>query len=441
MANPMLIKEVTEDRLSLLLKRNMEINPKFSNVETEDIFQKICTSKEDLNMTDDIPAEEISKWIEPRTALEKCRPLLSNYERHEILNFPKIFFIGSSKMKNSKISGDFPFGNFGFDDMENYYMAIPHDHIGYRYEILKVLGKGSFGQVLKVYDHKTGEFAALKIIRNDKRFLYQAKREVKILEHLLREDASNTANVVHIKNNFIFRSHMCIVFELMSLNLYELVKKNKFRGMKVAVVRKFAYSIAIALSLVHRKQIIHGDLKPENVLLKKYGMTGIKLVDFGSSCYTDGKLMTYVQSRFYRAPEVILECGYDTAVDIWSFGCLVAELVLGQPLLPGQDEDDQLALMIEMLGPPPASLLARSRDRGSRFISCTTGQPRYLMRRGIASRGAPGSRDIEQVLGPFIKQEQDSLVIDFIRRCLHWDPATRLTADQALGHPWLASLF
>ena len=435
------MKEITEDRLSLLLKRNMEISKKLQNVETKDIFQKICTSKEDLNMIDEVPAEEISKWIEPRTALEQFLPLLSNYERQEILSFSKIFFIGSSKMKNSKISGDFPLGNFGFDDMENYYIALPHDHIGYRYEILKVLGKGSFGQVLKVYDHKTGEFAALKIIRNDKRFLHQAKREVKILEHLLREDASNTANVIHIKNNFIFRGHMCIVFELMSLNLFELVKKNKFRGMKVGVVRKFAYSIAIALSLVHRKQIIHGDLKPENVLLKKYGLTGIKLVDFGSSCYTEGRLLSYVQSRFYRAPEVILEVspGYDTAVDIWSFGCLVAELVLGQPLLPGRDEEDQLALMMEMLGPPPGSLLGRSRDRGSRFISCTTGQPRYLMRGG--SRGAPASRNIQQVLGPFIKQDQDSLVIDFVRRCLQWEPASRLTADQALGHPWLASLF
>ena len=121
MANPRLMKEITEDRLSLLLKRNMEISKKLQNVETKDIFQKICTSKEDLNMIDEISEEEISKWIEPQTALEQFLPLLSNYERREILNFSKIFFIGSSKMKNSKISGDFPIGNFGFDDMENYF--------------------------------------------------------------------------------------------------------------------------------------------------------------------------------------------------------------------------------------------------------------------------------------------------------------------------------
>ena len=168
-----------------------------------------------------------------------------------------------------------------------------------------MLGKGSFGQVLKVYDHKSKQYAALKIVRNDKRFLQQAKREVKILEQLLREDQADTANVVHIKNSFIFRGHACIVFELMSINLYELIKKNKFVGFSPRLVRNFAHSLCIALSLIRRNQIIHGDLKPENILLRQPGKSGLKVIDFGSSCYTDGKLHGYVQSRFYRAPEVI----------------------------------------------------------------------------------------------------------------------------------------
>ena len=103
----------------------------------------------------------------------------------------------------------------------------------------------------------------------------------------------------------------------MSLNLFDLVKSNKFKGMKLSVIKKFAQSIARALSFVHRKRIIHGDLKPENVLLQQYGRTGVKVIDFGSSVYTDGKLLTYVQSRFYRAPEVILGLHYDTR---WTCG-------------------------------------------------------------------------------------------------------------------------
>ena len=95
--------------------------------------------------------------------------------------------------------------------------------------------------------------------------------------------------------------------------------------------------------------------------------------------------MIYVQSRFYRAPEVILECRYDTAVDIWSFGCLVAELVLGQPLLPGRDEDDQLALMMELLGSPPASLLHAATRLRLRVV-------RSLLSAGRVVRSRPPAR-------------------------------------------------
>ena len=212
--------------------------------------------------------------------------LLSPYERNEIYHYSKIYYIGS-KAANKKLPGnDFLENNYGYDDAEGGYLPIAHDHIAYRYEVLKGLGKGSFGQVLKVYDHKSKQYAALKIVRNDPRFLQQAKREVKILEQLLQEDHANTANIVHIKNSFLFRGHVCIVFELMSINLYELIKKNKYRGFSPRLVKNFAHSITVALSTLSRHRIIHSDLKPENILLRQPGKSGLKVIDFGSSCYT-----------------------------------------------------------------------------------------------------------------------------------------------------------
>ena len=418
---------------------NRQRLPAYTRQDNVEFSDKIYPQDKSRNFTKirEISEEEKTAWMNPEKVLCLYRNSLTPFERYEILHYNKVYFIGSLVF-DTKISGEFSKqSNYGYDDRDGSYKVVSHDHIAYRYEVLKILGRGSFGQVVKAYDHKSKVFVALKIIRNDRRFLHQAKKEVKILEHLLLEDKNDTGNIVHIKNSFIFRSHMCIVFELMSLNLYDLVKKNNFQGFRIQLVKNFAISIAGALDIVHRNRIIHGDLKPENIVLKHYGRSAIKVIDFGSSCYSDGKLLGYVQSRYYRAPEVILGLHYGTAVDIWSFGCLLAELVLGYPVLPGQNEEDQMGLIIEMLGLPPHHLLMATRDRGSRFFSCTTGQPRYLMRPDREARGLPGSRDLALLLTPRLREEQDFLMIDFIKRCLQWDPRQRITASMALRHPWL----
>ena len=239
----------------------------------------------------------------------------------------------------------------------------------------QVIGKGSFGQVLKVYDHKTNQYAALKIVRNEKRFHRQAQEEIRILMHLKKQDVNDYYKIVHIFDNFVFREHQCITFELLSMNLYELTKRNRFSGFSLQLVRKFAYSLLQCLECLYRNKIIHCDLKPENILLKQQGRSAIKVIDFGSSCYEHQRVYTYIQSRFYRAPEVILGAKYGMAIDIWSFGCILAELYTGIPIFPGEDEADQLACIIELLDMPPQSLLDQSK-RARNFIS-SRGYPRY----------------------------------------------------------------
>lgn len=374
--------------------------------------------------------------------------ILSPFEKTEIFSYQQIYFIGQKAAQTrGKISGTNSFApNLGFDDPEGSYNHITHDQVAYRYEVLRVLGKGSFGQVLKVFDHKKQEFAALKIIRNDKKFEKQARRELKILEHLLMEDSEGSANVVHMKNSFMFRNHACIVFELMSLNLYELIKKNRFQSFDTSLVRNFSHSILLALSTLSRARIIHGDLKPENILLKQPGKSGLKVIDFGSSCYEGASLYSYVQSRFYRAPEVILGAPYTCAIDMWSLGCIVTELLTGLPLLPGEEEQDQMALCMELLGLPPPQLISRGR-RSHKFFT-SEGQPRYCqvtwrdglqMVEGSSSgkgryRGPPGSRDLRSALRG---SGADLLCLDFIGRCLAWEPERRMTPAQALRHAWL----
>lgn len=170
------------------------------------------------------------------------------------------------------------------------------------------------------------------------------------------------------------------------------------------------------------------------------------MIDFGSSCYEHQRVYTYIQSRFYRAPEVILGARYGMPIDMWSLGCILAELLTGFPLLPGEDEADQLACIMELLGMPPQRLLEQSK-RAKNFIS-SKGYPRYctastqadgttVLRGGLSRRGKPrgppGSKDLKRAL----KGCEDPLFLDFIRCCLEWDPEARMTPSAALRHAWL----
>jgi dual specificity tyrosine-phosphorylation-regulated kinase 2/3/4 len=370
--------------------------------------------------------------------------VLTNFEKQEIFNYPQIFCVGS---RAKKIHGTANANaNGGYDTENGSYHHVIHDHIAYRYEVLKVIGKGSFGQVVKAYDHKTHTYVGLKTVRNEKRFHKQAEEEIKILDHLKRLDNDNTMNIIHMLDHFTFRNHKCITFELLSMNLYELIKKNRFQGFSLQLVRKFAHSILQCMDVLYRQKIIHCDLKPENVLLKQPGRSGIKVIDFGSSCFEHERIYSYIQSRFYRAPEVILGGRYGMAIDMWSFGCILAELYTGFPLLPGEDEGDQLAAMIELIGMPPESMLEsckRSRNFFSskgipRYCCVTTGPDGQPLLTGSRNkrgkyRGPPGSKD----LGTALKGCDDALFLDFIRRCMDWDPTVRISPPEALRHQWL----
>lgn len=175
--------------------------------------------------------------------------------------------------------------NYGYDDTKGNYRINVKDHIAYRYEILSFLGKGSFGVAVKCFDHKTKEEVALKIIKNKKKYYYQAGVELKILQFLKENDPEDTMNIIHMKDFVIFRKHLCISFELMSVNLYEFLKLNDFEGLSLSLIRRFAIQLLYALKYLKEHNVIHCDLKPENILLKDPSKSGIKIIDFGSSCF------------------------------------------------------------------------------------------------------------------------------------------------------------
>ncbi|CAG9321914.1 unnamed protein product [Blepharisma stoltei] len=377
-------------------------------------------------MKENIPATDEVKFPMPgASALKSYKAYLSSWEQGEILDYNKIYFIGNHAKKSHLRVGP----NNGFDDDRGDYKISLGDHICYRYEVNQQLGKGSFGQVFKAYDHKDKEFVAMKIIRNKSRFHQQGVVEVKVLKALKDHDSQDRYNVVHIKDFFIFRKHLCITFELLSINLYDFIKSNHFHGLSLPLIRRFAYQILQCLKLSHRLGIIHCDLKPENILLRQSNKSSLKVIDFGSSCYEDQKLYTYIQSRFYRAPEIMLGIPYTTGIDMWSFGCILVELYTGYPLFPGESELEQLQCIMEVKGIPPYSILQQS-TRSKLFFD-PSGYPKITAN----SRGKkhyPSTKELKEIL-----RDTDAPFQDFIEKCLEWDPERRIKAEEALKHMWI----
>lgn len=172
---------------------------------------------------------------------------------------------------------------------------------------------------------------------------------------------------------------------------------------------------------MNENNIVHCDLKPENILLRKINKSGIKIIDFGSGCFENEKIYTYIQSRFYRAPEIVLGIPYNAAIDMWSFGCILYELYVGYPLFPGEDEKDHMALMMEVKGIPPRSVLARSSRRKVFF------DEDYNPIIAPNSRGKvriPGNKNLFSLMNC-----SDKDFVDFIDKCIEWKHEVRMTPE------------
>jgi len=310
---------------------------------------------------------------------------------------------------------------------------VTKDHIAFRYEVQNPLGRGSFGQVLRAIDHKTKQPVALKIIRNKKKFHEQALVEVKILKQLRGNDREDKYNVVRMIDHFLFRQHMVIVFELHGMNLYEFMKASKFQPMASSMLKKFAAQILMASAYMWRERVIHCDMKPENIVLKDNGKLSIKIIDLGSSCFDSERIYTYIQSRFYRAPEIIMGLSYGRQIDMWSVGCIVCELALGYPIFPGENEMEQMQCFAEVLGQPPVDMVEKA-PRKKHFFDAQNKVK--LVPNSRKKVRIPSSKSLTAML-----KQNDSQFEDFLLCFLKWDPTVRVTPTEAMRHPWVADMF
>ncbi|MCJ1472732.1 dual specificity protein kinase yak1 [Lambiella insularis] len=361
--------------------------------------------------------------------------------------------------------------NDGYDNEDSDYILYVNDILGNednghknRYLILDVLGQGTFGQVVKCQNLKTQEVVAVKVVKNRTAYFNQSMMEVSVLDLLNGKlDKHDDHHLLRLKDTFIHRQHLCLVFELLSVNLYELIKQNQFRGLSTTLVRVFAQQLLNGLSLLNKARLIHCDLKPENILLKNLESPIIKIIDFGSACDERQTVYTYIQSRFYRSPEVLLGLPYSSAIDMWSLGCIVVELFLGLPLFPGSSEYNQVSRITEMLGLPPTWMLEMGKQSGEFFEKTHDefGRRTYRLKsmeqysREHSTKEQPSKKYFQAITLPEIirsysmprkNMKQNEIdremnnrlaFIDFVRGLLNINPLERWSPQQAKLHPFI----
>lgn len=401
---------------SLSTEKNLKIgvNNVFSYFPLETTRTSYHRSIKGFFIDEYVKGEVIAECLTPEKVLKENSTLLTEYEKKEILNYPEVYYISNSTKKH----------NGKFCDEKGYYRAFVGDQISYRYEISHLLGDGSFGIVVSCFDHKTQNPVAIKILRKGKNFEEIGEHEVKALDSIERDGFNDT--IIDKLDQFRFRGHFCIVFELLSIDLFSYLKKNQFQGMNVNVLRRIAVQMLIGLKHIHKSGLIHCDLKPENILFKAMNKSSIKIIDFGSACEQSNKLFTYIQSRYYRAPEVMLDMDYNEKIDIWSLGCILFEMYTGTPLFVGRDEYEQLCRIVEVMGEFPSKMVRMSARRNELFDN----EGKLVCVDEYMAEG--GSKRLSSII-----KSCDRGFIDFLSECLKLDPKQRIDAEQALSHPWI----
>ncbi|KIJ12576.1 hypothetical protein PAXINDRAFT_82735 [Paxillus involutus ATCC 200175] len=340
-------------------------------------------------------------------------------------------------------------------DPEGYYQVILGEQLdGGRYQVFSSLGKGMFANVVRARvlqeAGESGKEVAIKIIRSQESMYRAGLKEVQILNKLRQADPDDKKHIVRLERTFEHRGHLCLVFESMSMNLRDVVKRfGKDVGLNIKAVRAYAHQLFLALSLLKKANIMHADIKPDNILVNEQ-KTLLKLCDLGSaSDATENDITPYLVSRFYRSPEIILGVPYDPALDVWSIGCTLYELYTGKILFPGRSNNQMLLLMMELKGRFNAKMIKKAKfgemyfDEQGGFESVETDRVTGadVVRNVHISKP---SRDLRSRLMPpsSVRLNDDEMklltsFIDLLDKCLALDPARRIAPKEALIHPFI----
>lgn len=288
-----------------------------------------------------------------------------------------------------------------------------------RYTDLNTIGTGAYGQVCSATDSTISNEIAIKKLSRPFQSVMHAKRayrEMRLLKHMRHENVISLLDTFTPQNDINNFQDVYLVTPLMGADLNNIVKVQTLSDEHVQFL---VYQLLRGLKYIHSAGIIHRDLKPSNVAVNEN--CELKILDFGLARISDDSMTGYVATRWYRAPEIMLNwMQYNSQVDIWSVGCIMAELLTGKTLFPGNDHIDQLFKIMEVVGKPTEYFLQKIKSSNART---------YIM-----SMPSCEKQDFNVIF-----PNATPLAKDIMQKMLLLDPEERLPAQQCLEHPYLAA--
>eukprot|EP00123_Amoebidium_parasiticum_P016851 comp23609_c2_seq1/m.40149 comp23609_c2_seq1/g.40149 ORF comp23609_c2_seq1/g.40149 comp23609_c2_seq1/m.40149 type:complete len:781 (-) comp23609_c2_seq1:156-2498(-) len=335
-----------------------------------------------------------------------------------------------------------------WDDAEGYYRTRSGEMLGDRYKVFGSSGQGVFSSVVRAHDTKDKDReVAIKIIRNNEHMEKAGQKEMECLLKLMKADPEDKHHIVRVLGQFTHRNHLCIVFEGLQMNLRELLRKyGKGVGLSIQAVRTYAHQLLLALRLMNKTNLIHADIKPDNILVNDK-KTVLKLADLGSAIYTsEAEVTPLLVSRYYRAPEVMLGVPYGTPLDLWSVACTLYELYTGSILFPGKTNNDMLRLQMELKGKISRKLYLKAACRAEHFddefnflfedTDKVTGNT--VIRKMPVINQTDSIAQLVSGRSSDQYREWEGHLADLLDKMLILDPSKRITITQALQHPFIA---
>uniref|UniRef100_A0A3Q4H8U1 Serine/threonine-protein kinase PRP4 homolog n=1 Tax=Neolamprologus brichardi TaxID=32507 RepID=A0A3Q4H8U1_NEOBR len=495
-----------EDKFKGSLSEGMKVDQESSEEELEDfdgeeideealieqrrqqrmaIVQKYKIVNEDTNQTSEPSSPQSStrsRSPSPDDILERVAADVKEYERENVNTFeanikakhnliaqekdsnpkkpsaPDMFtesddmfaadFDQSARMRAAGVGKDFkenPNLRDNWTDAEGYYVNIG-ETLDKRYDVYGYTGQGVFSNVIRARDTaRAGQEVAIKIIRNNELHKTGLK-ELEFLKKLNDADPDDKFHCLRLFRHFYHKQHLCLVFEPL-MNLREVLKKyGKDVGLHIKAVRSYSQQLFLALKLLKRCNILHADIKPDNILVNE-SKTILKLCDFGSASHVaDNDITPYLVSRFYRAPEIIGK-PYDYGIDMWSVGCTLYELYTGKILLPGSSNNHMLKLAMDLKGKMPNKMIRKGLfkdqhfDQNLNFLYIEVDKVTEREKVTVMSTINP-TKDLlaDMIGGQRLPEDQRKKVMqlkDLLDGTLMLDPAKRISINQALQHPFI----